>query len=105
MCIRDSACGVQDVGQHGLGQAFNGQEVNQLTVLVELRIAGCHFYFSSTAKLKRPSSARASASDCPGLQAVSYTHLRAHETVLDLVCPLLLDNKNTYSTIHISTYL
>ena len=27
------------------------------------------------------------------LIAVSYTHLRAHETVLDLVCRLLLDNK------------
>mgnify|MGYP003381695666 CR=1 FL=1 len=25
---------------------------------------------------------------------VSYTHLRAHETVLDLVCRLLLENKN-----------
>ena len=25
--------------------------------------------------------------------AVSYTHLRAHETVLDLVCRLLLENK------------
>ena len=25
--------------------------------------------------------------------AVSYTHLRAHETVLDLVCRLLLDKK------------
>ena len=31
------------------------------------------------------------------LQAVSYTHLRAHETVLDLVCRLLLEKKNTYS--------
>ena len=28
-------------------------------------------------------------------QAVSYTHLRAHETVLDLVCRLLLEKKNT----------
>ena len=28
-----------------------------------------------------------------GLQAVSYTHLRAHETVLDLVCRLLLEKK------------
>ena len=27
--------------------------------------------------------------------AVSYTHLRAHETVLDLVCRLLLDTKNS----------
>ena len=26
--------------------------------------------------------------------AVSYTHLRAHETVLDLVCRLLLEKKN-----------
>ena len=28
------------------------------------------------------------------LMAVSYTHLRAHETVLDLVCRLLLEKKN-----------
>ena len=28
-------------------------------------------------------------------RAVSYTHLRAHETVLDLVCRLLLEKKNT----------
>ena len=30
------------------------------------------------------------------LLAVSYTHLRAHETVLDLVCRLLLEKKNVY---------
>ena len=29
------------------------------------------------------------------VDTVSYTHLRAHETVLDLVCRLLLDNKKT----------
>ena len=29
------------------------------------------------------------------ITAVSYTHLRAHETVLDLVCRLLLEKKNT----------
>ena len=28
---------------------------------------------------------------------VSYTHLRAHETVLDLVCRLLLEKKKQYS--------
>ena len=28
-----------------------------------------------------------------GVNAVSYTHLRAHETVLDLVCRLLLEKK------------
>ena len=29
--------------------------------------------------------------------AVSYTHLRAHETVLDLVCRLLLEKKTDNS--------
>ena len=28
-----------------------------------------------------------------GAAAVSYTHLRAHETVLDIVCRLLLEKK------------
>ena len=28
-----------------------------------------------------------------GVAPVSYTHLRAHETVLDLVCRLLLEKK------------
>ena len=30
------------------------------------------------------------------LEPVSYTHLRAHETVLDLVCRLLLDKKTQH---------
>ena len=33
------------------------------------------------------------AAGAQGRDAVSYTHLRAHETVLDLVCRLLLANK------------
>ena len=36
----------------------------------------------------------AQAADAP----VSYTHLRAHETVLDLVCRLLLEKKNKINT-------
>ena len=36
-----------------------------------------------------------------GAEAVSYTHLRAHETVLDLVCRLLLEKKkNTPYKLH-----
>ena len=31
-------------------------------------------------------------------EAVSYTHLRAHETVLDLVCRLLLEKKKKQKT-------
>ena len=36
------------------------------------------------------------------VDAVSYTHLRAHETVLDLVCRLLLEKKNKGDRNHIS---
>ena len=33
-----------------------------------------------------------------GAPAVSYTHLRAHETVLEIVCRLLLEKKNLFHT-------
>ena len=37
--------------------------------------------------------------------SVSYTHLRAHETVLDLVCRLLLEKKKNQShSVRISSY-
>mgnify|MGYP003380697226 CR=1 FL=1 len=32
-----------------------------------------------------------------GAHPVSYTHLRAHETVLDLVCRLLLEKKQKHT--------
>ena len=32
-----------------------------------------------------------------GMPPVSYTHLRAHETVLDLVCRLLLEKKKQHT--------
>ena len=35
-------------------------------------------------------------------KAVSYTHLRAHETSLDLVCRLLLEKKNTISVSYLT---
>ena len=41
-------------------------------------------------------------------QTVSYTHLRAHETVLDLVCRLLLEKKkikDCYSHILVAPYI
>ena len=39
------------------------------------------------------------------LAPVSYTHLRAHETVLDLVCRLLLEKKkkNKYANLIMTT--
>ena len=42
--------------------------------------------------------------DATTANAVSYTHLRAHETVLDLVCRLLLEKKKTKTTNSIKTY-
>mgnify|MGYP003377491186 CR=1 FL=1 len=36
---------------------------------------------------------------------VSYTHLRAHETVLDLVCRLLLEKKKTNNRVQPSTVI
>ena len=39
-------------------------------------------------------TAQTAAAATVALKAVSYTHLRAHETVLDLVCRLLLEKKN-----------
>ena len=37
-----------------------------------------------------------------GAEPVSYTHLRAHETVLDLVCRLLLE-KNKHAMLRLYT--
>ena len=36
------------------------------------------------------------------LRPVSYTHLRAHETVLDLVCRLLLEKKKNNTSNNIN---
>ena len=40
----------------------------------------------------------AESAEVLGYIPVSYTHLRAHETVLDLVCRLLLEKKNSKAT-------
>ena len=39
------------------------------------------------------------------MKTVSYTHLRAHETVLDLVCRLLLEKKKTNNIIRLHRHL
>ena len=56
---------------------------------VDTPSGGQHIY------LRCPSNARISSNGLKGidLKPVSYTHLRAHETVLELVCSLLLEKK------------
>ena len=66
MCIRDSIV----VG------AFALVEILQLPLEISGMLAG-------------------QARQLVGTVPVSYTHLRAHETVLDLVCRLLLEKKKT----------
>ena len=44
------------------------------------------------------------AAKVPEPSSVSYTHLRAHETVLDLVCRLLLEKKKHTNKTHNSKH-
>ena len=64
MCIRDR----YQAGQSGRGVAFAARHAEGVFAI-------------------HPNS------DACRAAAVSYTHLRAHETVLDLVCRLLLEKK------------
>ena len=50
-------------------------------------------------ELRARSQTSSTIKELLGLAPVSYTHLRAHETVLDLVCRLLLEKKNNYNII------
>ena len=45
-----------------------------------------------------PGTGKDGGPNCATVKPVSYTHLRAHETVLDLVCRLLLEKKKKHTT-------
>ena len=60
-----------------------------------------HFWYVSDVSLEQQlvlQRVKAIRSMHPAIGAVSYTHLRAHETVLDLVCRLLLEKKHKNTT-------
>ena len=86
MCIRDSAstgrCW-QDASDHG-GRRLDHGAPRHAAPADARGIPG-------GAGQRRIAGARTSAGRVAG--PVSYTHLRAHETVLDLVCRLLLEKK------------
>ena len=73
MCIRDRH-------EHG---------IRRLPVTVDGKLVGMIVEHDIEKAMRRPG-------------AVSYTHLRAHETVLDLVCRLLLEKKKIKSHIQIT---
>ena len=52
----------------------------------------CHPQIAAMVRLQLATGMR--PGDVCSIRSVSYTHLRAHETVLDLVCRLLLEKKN-----------
>ena len=72
------------VGADLTGRAFLALCVNDPVLVVEVqrRLLGKQAHVGFPVCLHRANT-------------VSYTHLRAHETVLDLVCRLLLEKKKT----------
>ena len=78
MCIRDSAYAARHLSEL---LVLGGQR--QALLQGRIQIAGIVGAKSPIGSALRP-------------VAVSYTHLRAHETVLDLVCRLLLETKKQY---------
>ena len=70
------------------------QILHLLMVRISLILSKTGIHFSGAPISIHDSMASKSASP------VSYTHLRAHETVLDLVCRLLLEQKNNKKKKH-----
>ena len=79
MCIRDRDDGRAGAGDGGVELAEDGGHFRDL----HLRLGGVIAVVQA---------------DADELGPVSYTHLRAHETVLDLVCRLLLEKKKENRT-------
>ena len=77
MCIRD--------------RAFLAREYKVLAVFV-IAVAGLLAVVNSQGRAGQTPLV-AAAFVVGAVASVSYTHLRAHETVLDLVCRLLLEKK------------
>ena len=110
MCIRDSSYTefsyqllqaldfLELYRAHGCTLQTGGSDQwGNLTAGVDLihRVEGVGAHALATPLLTDASGAKFGKSEGNAiwLSAVSYTHLRAHETVLDLVCRLLLEKK------------
>ncbi|WDT36865.1 hypothetical protein PVA38_11790 [Streptococcus pneumoniae D39] len=83
MCIRDSSSTVLTISDSGMGCSSSS-----INCLKRSRSSAWSMADNLVPRSSTPSSSR----------TVSYTHLRAHETVLDLVCRLLLEKKNLHNS-------
>ena len=87
MCIRDSLYAVGDEDQSIY--RWRGADYRN--------IQRFQADFKDARTLLLEENYRSTQTILDGAMAVSYTHLRAHETVLDLVCRLLLEKKKKKS--------
>ena len=92
MCIRDR----DNIEFASVGK-LNSDEIKKSGRLTSIKFAkrsARYVKVIATTKGKIEAGAPGAGNDAwIMVDAVSYTHLRAHETVLDLVCRLLLENK------------
>src|SRR5665811_2503447 len=100
MCIRDSAEGARDIfskyliadlplHEHDLAE-HDGSPERTVAAMIEAAVERMYSEIEANRFLE--------VTYANGDKAVSYTHLRAHETVLDLVCRLLLEKKKKKKT-------
>ena len=97
MCIRDSPYGVRIAKDPKWGEVVYVADSNNNRVQVFTKTGVFKASIGRTGPFSETGTfttmrrvAVAKDGDIWGADPVSYTHLRAHETVLDLVCRLLL---------------
>ena len=102
MCIRDSSKGSCNIAACFAGGP-NWLVKNNLIYVNECTTFGYEVLDGQPAEFNYNFFRKESGSGIDfsaGFTPVSYTHLRAHETVLDLVCRLLLEKKKHFITKH-----
>ena len=96
LIMRSSPTSDPAVGANGSGVA-----VTTMTTGVD---AGTGVEVTRRGRLGRRSGPQAKLAKASAINTVSYTHLRAHETVLDLVCRLLLEKKKRRESTKVTRY-
>ena len=86
--------GIRDlVRSRGLGDVYKRQILNKITDKCGINLTCMMPYLQVLGEIPTDDKVLSIY-----YNPVSYTHLRAHETVLDLVCRLLLEKKKKHNT-------